>query len=113
MSSAFITIIGVILFALVCAVIHYVVSNNLLDFNKDGKTDLKDAEEILDVNNDGKVDVQDAVIIAKQVKDVTEKVNKSTSSKNKEAPEKKAQAKKTSPRKKTATKKNPNMKVIK
>lgn len=40
----------------------------VLDFNKDGKIDAKDAKVAADVNNDGKVDLEDAKAAIKKTK---------------------------------------------
>ena len=50
----------------------------VLDVNKDGKVDTKDAVSVLDVNKDGKVDLKDAVaagdVVVKKTKKAATKV---------------------------------------
>lgn len=47
-----------------------------LDFNKDGKVDLKDAQLALDLNKDGKVDTKDLEVAKTELKKTASQINK-------------------------------------
>jgi hypothetical protein len=51
-------------------------AKEMLDFNKDGKLDLKDAQLALDLNKDGKVDVADLAIAKTELKKTATQVTK-------------------------------------
>jgi hypothetical protein len=51
-------------------------AKEILDFNKDGKLDVKDAQLALDLNKDGKVDVADLTIAKTELKKTATQVTK-------------------------------------
>ncbi len=51
-------------------------AKEILDFNKDGKLDVKDAQLALDLNKDGKVDVVDLAIAKTELKKKATQVTK-------------------------------------
>jgi uncharacterized membrane-anchored protein YhcB (DUF1043 family) len=51
-------------------------AKEMLDFNKDGKLDVKDAQLALDLNKDGKVDAKDLNIAKTELKKTATQVTK-------------------------------------